>query len=370
MLVCTDRSKSHLAPQVGRDDHHEAASSASVISSSTYCGDENSVLMEDDVYCPNKVFVGGLGHSTGAEQLREYFEMFGKVTGCAVVRHRRSGRSRGFGFVTFENVGVATLVGSTSHTIDGVVVECRPAVPRSESRPVGEEKQVNRSPSPQPLRKVFIGGLPDGTTEEELECYCRDKFGPVESVSIPADRQTRRSRGFGFVVFKDPSTVNLCTGFQKFNGKTVEVKPAIPKAVVNEGHSNDIMMNTTLASTMASSLSSPSLTATSTTADTTRSASLSYTLSQLPELQHQVVSDSLLERPLCESSWDMTTEFRRTCSTLASRLSSSTLLTTIDRQESSFGTGESNLCWDDLFIADRPRLLEHLRPFLLSDEWH
>ena len=52
---------------------------------------------------PAKIFVGGLSEDTTADELRIAFSNFGKVSDAQLVRDRGSGRSRGFGFVTFEN---------------------------------------------------------------------------------------------------------------------------------------------------------------------------------------------------------------------------------------------------------------------------
>lgn len=49
----------------------------------------------------NKVFVGGLAWETTSESLQTAFEACGKVTECKVITDRDTGRSRGFGFVTF-----------------------------------------------------------------------------------------------------------------------------------------------------------------------------------------------------------------------------------------------------------------------------
>ena len=48
-----------------------------------------------------KLFVGGLSWGTGDEQLKAAFESFGTVSDAKVVMDRESGRSRGFGFVSF-----------------------------------------------------------------------------------------------------------------------------------------------------------------------------------------------------------------------------------------------------------------------------
>src|SRR5687768_1905259 len=48
-----------------------------------------------------KAFVGGLAWATTSESLRTAFEAHGTVTEAKVVEDRETGRSRGFGFVTF-----------------------------------------------------------------------------------------------------------------------------------------------------------------------------------------------------------------------------------------------------------------------------
>jgi RNA recognition motif-containing protein len=48
-----------------------------------------------------KLFVGGVSWNTSDEGLRAAFEQFGEVTDSKVITDRETGRSRGFGFVTF-----------------------------------------------------------------------------------------------------------------------------------------------------------------------------------------------------------------------------------------------------------------------------
>lgn len=51
---------------------------------------------------PTKLFVGGLSWDTDSRQLEEAFGKFGPLIEATVVVDRDTGRSRGFGFVTFE----------------------------------------------------------------------------------------------------------------------------------------------------------------------------------------------------------------------------------------------------------------------------
>lgn len=50
-----------------------------------------------------KLFVGGLPYATTDDELREVFAAHGTVASATVVKDRETGRSKGFGFVEFEN---------------------------------------------------------------------------------------------------------------------------------------------------------------------------------------------------------------------------------------------------------------------------
>ena len=52
--------------------------------------------------------------------------------------------------------------------------------------------------------KLFIGGISWDTNEDRLRQYFQS-FGDVVEAVIMKDRTTGRARGFGFVVFADPS---------------------------------------------------------------------------------------------------------------------------------------------------------------------
>ena len=56
----------------------------------------------------NKIFVGGLAWATDDHGLKAAFESFGNVTEAKVIADRMTGRSRGFGFVTFDTAEAAT----------------------------------------------------------------------------------------------------------------------------------------------------------------------------------------------------------------------------------------------------------------------
>jgi RNA recognition motif-containing protein len=56
---------------------------------------------------PVKLFVGGLSWNTTSDDLRAAFARFGSLLEATVIMDRTTGRSRGFGFVSFENAADA-----------------------------------------------------------------------------------------------------------------------------------------------------------------------------------------------------------------------------------------------------------------------
>lgn len=69
-----------------------------------------------------KLFVGGLSWGVDDEMLEESFKKFGRITEVKVITDRETGRSRGFGFVTFEDAGDADQACSA---MDGVEIDGR-----------------------------------------------------------------------------------------------------------------------------------------------------------------------------------------------------------------------------------------------------
>jgi RNA recognition motif-containing protein len=72
-----------------------------------------------------KIFVGGLKWGMDSNSLRTEFERFGQIEEATVVRDRDTGRSKGFGFVTFtdDNCAQQAVNEMNGKEIDGRVVK-------------------------------------------------------------------------------------------------------------------------------------------------------------------------------------------------------------------------------------------------------
>lgn len=79
--------------------------------------------------------------------------------------------------------------------------------------------------------KLFVGGLSWQTTPDKLRDYF-GQFGTVTDVLVMKDPVTQRSRGFGFITFSSPESVErvLAVPSHSLDGKKIDPKHATPKS--------------------------------------------------------------------------------------------------------------------------------------------
>lgn len=81
-------------------------------------------------------------------------------------------------------------------------------------------------------KKLFVGNLPYTTTNEQLaEMFA--SFGEVASAAVIMDRETGRSKGFGFVEFNDDAAADAAIeamNGKEENGRPLTVNEARPRA--------------------------------------------------------------------------------------------------------------------------------------------
>merc|ERR1719232_1841778 len=135
-------------------------------------------------------------------------------------------RSRGFGFVTYsKDEEVDACQEARPHTIDGKTVETKRATPREE---------FGKPEAGQTVKKVFVGGLKEDMTEDDIRQYF-EQFGKIVAITRLTEKDTGKPRGFGFVEFDDYDPVDkaILKGNHQLKGKRVDVKKAVSKQEMN-----------------------------------------------------------------------------------------------------------------------------------------
>ncbi|KAJ7011976.1 uncharacterized protein [Populus alba] len=79
-----------------------------------------------------KIFVGGIPPSLTEDELKEYFSVYGSIVDHQIMLDHKTGRSRGFGFVTFDSEDAVERIFSEgrTHELGGKQVEIKKAEPK------------------------------------------------------------------------------------------------------------------------------------------------------------------------------------------------------------------------------------------------
>ncbi|KAG5027757.1 hypothetical protein JHK87_011271 [Glycine soja] len=186
--------------------------------------DDNNVLRFGSnctrpIIC-RKIFIGGLARETTIAQFIKHFGKYGEITDSVIMKDRKTGQPRGFGFITYADPSVVDKVIEDPHIINGKQVEIKRTIPRGA---VGSKDFRTK--------KIFVGGIPSNVTEDEFRDFFT-RYGEVKDHQIMRDHSTNRSRGFGFITFDSEEAVDdlLSMGNKiDFAGSQVEIKKAEPK---------------------------------------------------------------------------------------------------------------------------------------------
>jgi RNA recognition motif-containing protein len=78
---------------------------------------------------------------------------------------------------------------------------------------------------------IYVGNLAFGTTDHDLR-QLFEQYGAVDEIRIITDRDTGRSKGFGFVEMPDSTTAKTAIAGlhgKEFEGRTLTVNEAKPR---------------------------------------------------------------------------------------------------------------------------------------------
>ncbi|KAL3643502.1 hypothetical protein CASFOL_014317 [Castilleja foliolosa] len=142
-----------------------------------------------------KLFVRGLGWETTTEKLRQVFSAYGELdeANSIVITDKTTGKSKGYGFVTFKHIDAAILaLKEPNKKIDGRITVTHLAAAGSS----GTSHSADVA-----LRKVYVGNIPFEISSERLLSHF-SMYGEVEEGPLGFDKQTGKAKGFAFFVYK------------------------------------------------------------------------------------------------------------------------------------------------------------------------
>ncbi|KAK4286342.1 hypothetical protein QN277_002907 [Acacia crassicarpa] len=129
----------------------------------------------------SEVYIGGIPHDASGEDLKAFCESIGEVTEVRVMKGKDSAENKGFGFVTFKSVELASKAIEELHNkqFKGKKIKCS---------------------SSQAKHRLFIGNVPRSWGDEDLRKVVSEIGPGVTTVELVKDmKHPTNNRGFAFV---------------------------------------------------------------------------------------------------------------------------------------------------------------------------
>lgn len=177
-----------------------------------------------------QIFVGGLSWHSTDESLRLYFESYGRVTECIIMKNKHTQRNRGFGFITFDSVDTVNKILDISRQsalfVDGKQIEVKQSQESRSKQPNTEsyQQQTNNANN-----KIFIGGLSD-LHDANILCQHFSQFGEIIECLIikPKESANTHSKPFAFIKYKDTKSYESAIKNEIVNlmGTNISVRPS------------------------------------------------------------------------------------------------------------------------------------------------
>lgn len=172
------------------------------------------------------VFVQQLAQRLRTKELIKFFEKAGAVRDAQIVKDKISGRSKGVGYVEFRSKdSIPAALQMTGQKLLGIPVIAQ--LTEAEKNRQAREEAIAQGKLPGrvgdvPFHRLYVGNIHFNVGEEDLQAVF-EPFGDLEFVSLQKDPESGRSRGYGFVQFKDATHAR--EALEKMNGFDLAGRP-------------------------------------------------------------------------------------------------------------------------------------------------
>ncbi|KAL7143406.1 hypothetical protein ABFS83_08G188700 [Erythranthe nasuta] len=186
-----------------------------------------------------KLFVRGLGWETTTEKLRGLFSSYGELDEAVVILDKVTGKSKGYGFVTFKHIdGAIVALKEPSKKIDGRMTVTQLAAAGISGGGGGGSKPgvgggggggsggVN-NPVDVSTRKIYVSNVPYEMPGERLLQHF-SMYGEIEEGPLGFDKATGKSKGFALFVYKttEAARASLVDPVKNLDGHQLNCKLA------------------------------------------------------------------------------------------------------------------------------------------------
>nr|VDD48069.1 unnamed protein product [Brassica oleracea] len=172
------------------------------------------------------VYVKNLAESTTDDDLKSAFAEYGEITSAVVMKDGEGGKSKGFGFVNFENAddaakAVESLNGKMFDDKEWYVGRAQKKSERETELRVRREESLREAAERFQSSNLYVKNLDSSVSDEKLK-EMFSPFGTVTSCKVMRD-PSGISKGSGFVAFSTPEEAT--EAMSQLSGKMVEGKP-------------------------------------------------------------------------------------------------------------------------------------------------
>ncbi|EPS74427.1 hypothetical protein M569_00327 [Genlisea aurea] len=203
---------------------------------------QNAVLRHPDVLdavrtfadrdvTQRKLFIRGLGWETSTEKLGAIFSSYGELDEAAVILDKYTGKSKGYGFITFKHIdGAIMALKEPSKKIDGRMTVTQLASAGVSTGGAAGVGGVGGASNPRDVsaRKIYVSNVPyDMPSERLLQHF--SMYGEIEEGPLGFDKATGKSKGFALFVYKtvEAARASLVDPIKKVDGHQLSCKLAV-----------------------------------------------------------------------------------------------------------------------------------------------